>query len=553
MSGPPPPRLAPRALLLCLAAALAACASPAPVADAAPAALPTQWSAGGAEQAPSTTAPTALAGWWQRFGDPELSALVEDALRHNPSVQAAVAALRQSRALADVAAAALVPGLSGSGSAQRNHSDAGGTGNSFGLGLDASWEPDLFGGTRAGVSAAQSDARAAQMSLANVQVSLAAEVALAYIDLRDQQARLLIAQDNLATQEDTLQITRWRQQAGLVSALDVEQAATAAEQTRAQLPLRQTAEAQARHRLAVLSGRAPGQLSFASAPVPLPPDDLVLAFPADTLRQRPDVRQAEAQVQAAWARVAQADAARYPTLRLSGTLGLQSLTLGSLLNGSSTVASLLAGLTQPIFDGGAIAGQLRAQQAALEQARASHHASVLTALQDVEDALVALQGDRARIGSLQAAAVAARNAELLARQQYQAGLIAFDTVLQSQRTLLSAQDAQAAVRASLANDHVQLYKALGGGWNAQEHPPERLTALPPSAARGGTAPAGGPSPSAAFAGAACSAALGATSVPGEGCTLPSTAGRAVPVDTAEATGAPRPLASSPPAPALTTR
>ena len=465
------------AAALALAALLVGCASPAPAPASAPLAVPTHWSAGGSELA---QAPTALADWWQRFGDAELGALIDDALRHNPSVQAAIAALRQSRALAGVAAAGLLPGVSGSGSAQRSHSEAGGTRSSFGLGLDASWEPDLFGGTRAGVRAAESDARAAQMNLAHVQVSLAAEVALAYVDLRDQQARRAIAELNLATQDDTLQIARWRRQAGLVSALDVEQAAAAAEQTRAQLPLRQTAEGQARHRLAVLTGRAPGTLSFAAAPVPLPPDDLVLAFPADTLRQRPDVGQAEAQWQAAWARVAQADAARYPALRLSGSLGLQALSLGSLLTGSSAVASLLAGLTQPIFDGGALAGRLQAQQAAFEQAQANHRASVLSALQEVEDALLALQGDRARVGSLQAAALAAANAEALARQQYQAGLIGFDSVLQAQRTLLSAQDAQAAVRASLATDHVRLYKALGGGWQPDAARPERPAALPAS-------------------------------------------------------------------------
>jgi len=476
MNGRPVPRLALHFLTLSLTAALAGCANPGPAPELPVSAVPTQWSAGGAAQ-PQSQSPTELAAWWRRFGDAELSALIDDALAHNPGVRSALAALRQSRALADVAAAALAPSLDGSGSAQRSHSDGGGTYNNFGLGLDASWEPDLSGGLRAGARAAESDARAAQMSLGQVQVSLAAEVALAYVDLRDQQARLLIAQDNLATQDDTLQIARWRQQAGLVSMLDVEQAATLAEQTRAQLPLRQTAVAQARHRLAVLTGRPPGALTFTPAPVPLPPDDLVLAFPADTLRQRPDVRQSEAQLQAAWARVAQADAARYPSLRLSGTLGLQSLSAGSLLNGSSVVASMLAGLTQPIFDGGAIAGRLRAQQAALDQASANHHTSVLAALQEVEDALVALQGDRARIGSLQAAAVAARNAEQLARQQYQAGLIGFDVVLQAQRILLSAEDAQAAVRASLANDHVRLYKALGGGW---EHPPEAPTATAPT-------------------------------------------------------------------------
>ncbi|MFD1892057.1 efflux transporter outer membrane subunit [Ottowia beijingensis] len=470
MKGPPPPTTAPRrrpralpTLLLGLSVALAGCASRLPATNAAAeVAVPTRWSEGGADQAQS---PTSLVSWWQRFGDAQLSALIEDGLRHSPTVHAAVAALRQSRALADVARAGYSPNVTGSSSAQRSRTASAGTTNTFAVGLNASWEPDLFGATRAGVSAAEADARAAQMSLGNVQISLAAEIALAYIDLRDQQARLTIAERNLASQDDTLQITRWRQQAGLVSALDVEQAATSAEQTRAQVPVRQAARDQARHRLALLTGRAPGTLAaLGNAPVPLPPDDLVMAFPADTLRQRPDVQQTEAQVRAAWARLVQADAARYPTFSLSGSLGLQALTLGGLTAGGALVRTLAAGLSLPIFDGGAINATVRAQQAAYEQARANHQSSVLTALQDVEDALVALQGDRARIGSLQAAASAAERADALARQQYQAGLIDFATVLTSQRTLLSAQDSAASVRASLANDHVALYKALGGGW-----------------------------------------------------------------------------------------
>ena len=285
---------------LALALALAGCAAGAPPAATGSAtadATPTRWSEGGAVQAQS---PTSLARWWQRLGDAELNRLIEDALANSPTVQSSIAALRQSRALADVAAASLVPSLSGTGGAQRSHTRASGTANAFSVGLTASWEPDLFGGTRAAVDAAEADARAAQMSLGDVQVSLAAEVALAYIDVRSAQARLAIAQGNLASQEDTLQIARWRHQAGLVGALDVEQAATSAEQTRATVPQLQTTLAQARHRLAVLTGRTPGALAnLGTAPVPLPPDDLVMAFPADTLRQRPDVRQAQAQVQAA--------------------------------------------------------------------------------------------------------------------------------------------------------------------------------------------------------------------------------------------------------------
>lgn len=466
-SRPPRPPFTPSTLPVLLLASLLAlggCVSAPPAVESqtALAAPPARWSEGGSAQ---TQTPTALARWWQRFDDATLARLIEDALQHSPTVHASIAALRQSRALADVAAAGLLPSVNGSASAQRSRTGDQGHVNTFSVGLTASWEPDLFGGTRAGVDAARADARAAEMSLGDVQVSLAAEVALAYIDLRSAQARVAIAQDNLASQDDTLQIARWRNQAGLVSALDVEQALALAEQTHAQVPALQTTLAQARHRLAVLTGRAPGELDeLGTAAVPLPPDDLVMAFPADTLRQRADVRQAEAQVQAAWSRVAQADAARYPSLNLSGTLGLQSLTLGSLTNGSSVVRTVLAGLSLPIFDGGAITGTIRAQQAALEQARAAHRASVLTALQDVEDALVALQGDRSRSVSLGAAAAAAANADQLARQQYQAGLIDFASVLQTQRTLLSAQDSAASVRASLATDHVSLYKALGGGW-----------------------------------------------------------------------------------------
>lgn len=472
-----------RSSLLLVAALLAGCAHQVPTSKPAADAVsvPAVWSQGDPSQ---FTQQTDLASWWLRFGDDRLSLLIDESLRNSPTVASAVAALRQSRALVDVAAAGLSPTVSGSASAQRSRSSAQGSSNNFGLGLDASWEPDLFGGFQAGVQAAQADARAAEMSLANVQVSLAAEVALAYIDLRNQQARVAIAQNNLLSQEDTLQIARWRNQAGLVSSLDVEQATATTEQTRSQVPLLRAAEQQARHRLAVLTGRAPGDLAdLGTARVPLPPDDLVLAFPADTLRQRPDVRQAQAQVQAALARVDVADAARYPSLRLSGSIGLQALTLGTLLNSPSVLGSLLAGLTQPIFDGGAIAGRLQAQQAALEQSRANYVSSVLTALQDVENALSSVKSDRERIVSLNAAATAANNANLLARQQYQAGLIDFNTILQSQRTLLSAQDAQASVIASLAADHIQLYKALGGGWSPDAPDAPDATFSQPTAGR----------------------------------------------------------------------
>ena len=189
-----------------------------------------------------------------------------------------------------------------------------------------------------------------------------------------------------------------------------------------------------------------------------------MAIPAQTLRQRPDIRAAEYRISSALAQVAQADAARYPSFQISGSIGLRALTLGALTNGASLMQSLLAGVSVPLFDGGAARAQVRVQEAGLEQARVAYEATVLQALKDVEDALVALQGDTERAKRLLAAATAAANADLMARQRYASGLIDFRAVLDAQRTVLSTQDSVAATRASLSADHVRLYKALGGGW-----------------------------------------------------------------------------------------
>lgn len=463
----PPHSIARRArlaLLLGATAWLGACASLAPTpAREVAAPVPATWSAptaGGASATP-------LAQWWQRFNDPQLTSLVTQALQANTSVRSAQAALLQARAQRDVQAANAGPSLSASASAQRSQNGNASAGNRFQAGFDASWEPDVFGGNRATVNASEADARAAETSLADVQVSLAAEVAASYIELRGLQTRLGIARNNLALQTETLQITRWRNQAGLASSLDVEQAVASTEQTRAQIPALQTGVAQSLNALAVLTGQAPGALEatlVTPAAIPPAPAGLALAFPAETLRQRPDVRTAENKVSAALARVDAAQAARYPSFQLGGSLGLSALTLGSLTDGASVLRSLLASVSVPLFDGGAAKAQVRSQEAALEQARLGYQSTVLTALQDVEDALVALQGDTERLARLQAASTAAANAELLARQRYQSGLIDFRTVLDTQRTLLSAQDSVASTQATLSADHVRMYKALGGGW-----------------------------------------------------------------------------------------
>jgi outer membrane protein, multidrug efflux system len=415
----------------------------------------------------STQATLQHRAWWGDFNDPLLSKLIDQALQANTSIRSAQAALQQARALRDVKVANSRPGVSLSGSAQRNQTENFDATNSFRAGLDASWELDVFGGVRSGVAASEADTLAAQANLRDVQVSIAAEVALAYIQLRGQQAQLAIAQNNLSSQSETLQITEWRAQAGLITSLEVEQARAATAQTAAQIPALATSIAKTRHSLAVLTGQRPLELDpllAAAQTVPQTADLSASVIPADTLRQRADVRAAEHRIQAALSRVDAADAARYPSFKLGGGLSLSSLTLAGLTNGATLAGSLLGSVSVPLFDAGAGKAQVLAQEAALEQARASYQATVLTAFKETEDALVALKGDRARLQLLQQAAVAAENAAKLASNRYQTGLIDFQTILQTQRTLLSTQDNVVSVQADLSSNHVRLIKALGGGW-----------------------------------------------------------------------------------------
>lgn len=461
----------PPLITACLLLGLAGCSLQPPQRDGTyEVAVPLAWS--GADPA-TNSGDGSLVEWWWRFDDPLLGKLVALSLQANTSVRSAQAALRQARALRDVAAAGLWPTLGSSATAQRSRS-ADQYGNSFHVGVDASWEVDLFGARRSALAAGDATAQASAAGLGSVQVSIAAEVALAYISLRSAQVRLTIAEANLASQQQTLEITRWRLKAGLVTSLEAEQARASAEQTRALLPPLRTTIAQSGHALSVLTGQAPAALtSFlaVAGPVPQVSQNLALAIPADTLRQRPDVHAAEQQIIAAQARVSQAQAARAPDFTLGGNLGLTALTMGSLSSGTSVVGGLLAGISLPLFDGGALRAQVRGQQAALEQAQAAYQASILAALQDVENALVALSNDRNRLVLLQNAADAAGNAALMARQRYGSGLVDFQVVLETQRSQLSTQDAVAGGYGDLSADHVRLYKALGGGWSAGASPP----------------------------------------------------------------------------------
>jgi outer membrane protein, multidrug efflux system len=360
-----------------------------------------------------------------------------------------------------------LPVLDGSASIQRGKAGNSSAVNTFKAGLDASWELDIFAANRSALDSSEATVLAGAADLGDLQVSIAAEVALAYIALCDAQARLTIAGNNLTSQQETLQITEWRLQAGLVTAIEVDQARTAVEQTGALLPSLQTSIEQTRHAIAVLTGRAPSALSStlaADRPVPQVVDELALSLPAETLRQRPDVRAAEYRVQAVLGRVQEAEARRMPNFRLNGSLGLNALTLGALSHGASVVSAMLAGVTMPIFDGGAGRARVRVEQADLDQAFAAYQASILKALQEVEDALVVLRGDRQRLLRQQNASEAASSAALLARRRYSSGLVDFQVVLETQRAELMTQADLAGARANVSSGHVRLYKALGGGW-----------------------------------------------------------------------------------------
>ncbi len=460
-----------RTLLACLGL-LAGCAAVGPDYRAPQPELPAAWSQPDTPQ-PPPAAPDSR--WWRRFDDPVLSGLVERALAANPDVRIAAARLRAARAASAQAESLLWPSVGAYGSATRSSSGGQGAVSHYGLGFDASWEIDLFGGLRRGAEAAGAGAQASAATLAATQVSLAAEVARAYVQLRGYQLRAAITQANLDNQTLTLQIAQWRAQAGLVGQIDVEQARANREQTRAQLPALQDAATQAAHALALLLNQAPStlapELAAAAEPsIPSAAAQPLAGIPADLLRRRPDIVAAERNLAAATARIGQAEAARYPSLQLSGTLGLQGAVL-SALSGSGAATRLIgAGLTAPLFDAGRLRQQVVIQTAEQEQALAAYDAVLMAALGDVENARSALANGAVRADALALAVRSARDAALLAGFRYQSGLVDFQTVLDTERSVRTLEDSQASTRADNVIALIQLYKALGGGWSADVAP-----------------------------------------------------------------------------------
>ena len=403
-----------------------------------------------------------------------LNRVIADALTASPDLASATARVRESRAQRDAVRASLFPAVGGSvsGSTRSTKTDQAGTfsSQSAAVGLDASWEADLFGARRSAVAAAAANLGAEEENFHSVQAALASEIATAYVNLRATEARFEVLQRNVKTREQTSELASWRQRAGEADSLEASQALSSLEQARAAIPALEQAASAARNSLARLSGREPGTLDATLAAgrrgIPSPPRSLAVGIPADTLRQRPDVRIAGYQVLAAAANTRIADAARYPSLNLSGSLGLNSVSVGKLFNPEVSTANLAAGLASPIFDAGRLRANLAAQTAAEDQAILGYRATVLTALSETEDALVACRRTAERLTTLEKATILAREADAIAQQRYQAGEIDFLAVLDSQRTLIGLEDSLLSTTTERTIAYIRLYQALGGGWAA---------------------------------------------------------------------------------------
>jgi len=412
-----------------------------------------------------------LAQWWKTLGDTELTSLISRAVLNNLDVKQAISRIRQARAQRLIYKAGLFPGVDASASATRSSGSENmglaGTGTLYSAGFDALWEIDLFGGTRRSVEAADADLRASREDLNDVNVSLAAEVATNYIELRTCQSRLMVAGTNLKDQEDTYKLASQRYQAGLADELDVAQARAGLESTRSGIPTLRSGIEESKNRLAVLLGAQPGTLHKEldePKPIPLVPGRIVVGVPADVLRQRPDIRKAEQELIAQTARVGVATADLYPKLNLSGTIGLEAMNSGSLLSAAARNYSFGPGISWSIFDAGAIRQNIEVSSARQEQALLSYEAAVLTALEEVENRLTAYIEEQHRRDALSEGVKASQQAFDLAKIKYETGLTDFSTLLDAERSLLTLQDELATSNGTVTSNLVSLYKALGGGW-----------------------------------------------------------------------------------------
>lgn len=435
-------------------------------------AMPAAWS----DQKSSKAArPPQLSQWWQRLRDPQLDSLVGEAVAGNLDVATAKAKIRQARASYRQSAGTLFPTADGSGSATRSKTAAtteGGAASDaysyYQAGFDASSELDLFGANRRGVEAARYGVDASEQELRSTLLTLVGDIASYCAQARGYQARIQLARRTAASQQQTAALTRTMLLAGTATAADVAKAQGQASATEADVPTLEASYAEAVHRLSVLTGRPPAALNERlkrGAPIPTPRLPLPTGIPADILLTRPDVRMAERQYAQYTAKVGQAEAARYPAVSLTGNIDTSAFKLGDLGKNSTIGWSFGPTLSVPIFNAGQLKAAADVARAERDQYFIAYKASVLTALEDVENAIVALRQERIRNSKLAASVKSYGEAANLERTLFKAGEASLLDVLDAERSLYSAEDDLLQSRIAIATDYVALNKALGGGWD----------------------------------------------------------------------------------------
>ncbi|WP_426043478.1 efflux transporter outer membrane subunit [Caulobacter sp. DWR3-1-2] len=429
------------------------------------------------QNAPAATYSAAQpeADWWKLFGDPVLDGLVSQALAGNLDLKVAVARVDEARALFKDARLDQLPRVTASGGYQKSDQQQPGSngdrveGETYTGGFDAGWEIDLFGRVRRGVESARAEAGAAKADLRDAQVTIAAEVARNYLELRGAQARLAVANRNLETQRETVRLTKVRYDAGAGSPIDVASAQARLNATEAVIPALITAEKRANYRLCVLTGQRPGALNATLVVQNAEVTPLITALPigdaTDLLRRRPDVQAAERRLAAQTAKVGVATADLFPRVRVTGFIGFLSGSAGGFGNSASKAWSVAPTVSWPPLDLGGAHQRLKAAQARNDASLAIYDQTVLGALEDLENALVGYRQQQAQLVSLTNQAAASRRAAELARIQYKEGGIDFLVLLDAERTLLAAEDSLTVAETGVNTNVVAIYKALGGGWS----------------------------------------------------------------------------------------
>lgn len=450
-----------------------------------------------------------LRTWWTALGDPVLDRLIERAAAGNLDLRTGLERIAESRALVGLASAGKLPGVAAGASARKNRYTQDGIFgvpgfdpeiNEFTAGLDASWEIDLFGRIRRNVESAEASLEATVEDYRDLLVLLYAEVAARYVDVRTLQVRIRVATGNVARQKKTLELTTNRFDAQLVPELDVRQAELNLANTEATIPSLRTALARAVHRLSVLVGEVPSALYAelgGEGDIPGAPGRVAVGLPADLLRQRPDIRQAERSLAALTAQIGVAEADLYPTLTLSGSLGVSATQLGGLGDvGPNHTYGFGPSLRWNLFSGGAIRSSIEAAGARSRQALAAYEQTVLLALEEVENSMVAFAQETERRDALSRSVDASVRSEELVQTLYLNGLADFQNVLDTQRFLAQQEDQLAVSRGDLTQAVISLYKSLGGGWSPddglgpdEDAPAEDAPAEDPPAEEGGAAAA----------------------------------------------------------------